>query len=344
VLKYDATVVVASKNRFLHAKSLLESLDSQITKFNLQIIVIDDGSDEDYRSLVSKRWIFEVVRNNVSVGPGRARNQGSQLAESEILIFTDDDCKPNPHWVESIISALHSGKYSAVTGPIKVHSDQHLIFRYLRSSLIGAPLEISFSKPRTNVERLRSYLQFLAGRTNADNTPRFVYASGTANLSVLRKVFREIDGFDPQYEFSGEDHDLCRKIFSLGGQGIWFSPDIEVNHTYDKKIRDSVRRAIAYSRGNELMRNKFPDKGIIIFPVPLLPLASVILIPYANYQLIFIIIFGTPLCYIRYLKQCFLEKRIEPIVYVYLQYFFESLADIEVVRFNLLKLSNRFKS
>jgi len=344
VLKYDATVVIASKNRFLHAKSLLESLDSQITKFNVQIIVIDDGSDEEYRSLVSRRWIFEVVRNNVSIGPGRARNQGSQLAEAEILIFTDDDCRPNPHWIESIISTLHSGKYLAVTGPVKVHSDKHLIFRYLRSSLTLSPLEISLSKPRTNVQRLRSYLKFLVGRTTADNAPRFVYATGTANLSVLRKVFREINGFDPRYEFSGEDHDLCRKIFSLGGQGIWFSPDIELDHIYDKKISDSIRRVLAYSRGNELMRNKFPDKGIIIFPVPLLPLASVIFIPYVNHQLIFTIIFGAPLCYIRYLKQCFLEKRIEPIVYLYIQYFFEGLSNIEVVRLYLLRLINRFKS
>jgi GT2 family glycosyltransferase len=344
VLKYDATVIIASKNRFLHAKSLLESLDSQITKFNLQIILIDDGSNEEYRSLVSRRWIFEVVRNNVSTGPGRARNQGSQLAEAEILIFTDDDCRPNPHWIESIISALHSGKYSAVTGPIKVQSDKQLIFRYLRSSLALSPLETSFSKPRTNVQRLRSYFKFFVGATTADKTARFVYATGTANLSVLRKVFREINGFDPRYEFSGEDHDLCRRIFALGGQGIWFSPDIEVDHVYDAKISDSIRRVLAYSRGNELMRNKFPDKGIIIFPLPLLSLASVIFIPYANHQLIFTIIFGSPLCYIRYLKQCFLEKRIEPIVYGYIQYFFEGLSNIEVVRFNLLRLINRFKS
>jgi len=344
VPKYDATVVIASKNRFLHAKSLVESLDSQITKFNLQIILIDDGSKEEYRSLVSKRWILKVVRNNVSIGPGRARNQGNQLAESEILIFTDDDCRPNPHWVESIISALHSGKYSAVSGPIKVHSDKHLILRYLRSSLSLSPLETPLSKPRTNVQRLRSYFKFLVGTTTADQTARFVYAVGTANLSILRKVFREINGFDSRYEFSGEDHDLCRKIFLLEGQGIWFSPDIEVDHIYDLKIRDLVRRVIAYSRGNELMRNKFPDKGIIIFPVPLFPLASVIFIPYANHQIIFIIIFGTPLCYIRYLKQCFLEKRIEPIVYAYLQYFSESLSNIEVVRLQLLKLINRFKS
>jgi GT2 family glycosyltransferase len=343
VPEYDATVVIASKNRFLHVKSLIENLDNQITKFDLQIIVIDDGSGEEYQNLESKRWILEVVRNTLSIGPGRARNQGSRLAKSEILIFTDDDCRPNPDWVQSIISTLHSGKYSAVSGPVKVHSEKHLILRYIRSSLGLAPLEISFSKPRTNVQRFRSYLKFLTGSTTADYSPRFVYAVGTANLSVLRKVFIEIDGFDPRYEFSGEDHDLCRKIFSLEHQGIWFSPDIWVSHIFDAKIKDSIRRTIAYSRGNELMREKFPDKGIIIFPIPLLPLTSVFFIPYANFQLILTAIFGIPLFYIRYLKQCFLEKRIEPIVYAYLQYFFESLSNMEVVRLNLLKLLARYR-
>jgi len=344
VFKYDATIVIASKNRYFHIKSLLESLDNQVTRFNLQIIVVDDGSEEEYRNLESKRWTLEVARNQSSIGPGCARNQGSSMAESEILIFTDDDCRPKPHWAEAIIFALHSGKYSVVTGPLNVHSDKQLLLRYLKSTLAGAPLEISFSTPRNHIQRILSYLKFLTGKTTFNNSPRFVFATGTANLSMLRKVFDEIDGFDPRYKFSGEDHDLCSRIFLLRGQGIWFSPDIEVDHVYSSKIMGTIRRTIAYSRGNELMRSKFPDKGIIIFPVPLLSLTSLILIPYISQELTLAFLFCAPLCYIRYLKQCFAERRIEPIAYAYLQFFFESLSNIEVLRFNIVKKVRRLRT
>ncbi len=49
-------------------------------------------------------------------GPASARNHGISQAEGETVLFTDADCRPNPHWIEHMLFAFDSPDVAAVMG------------------------------------------------------------------------------------------------------------------------------------------------------------------------------------------------------------------------------------
>lgn len=95
---------------------VLDSLNSQwiTTKSyeNVQVIVIDDGSDEakSVSTIKFPDYKFEVklVRHDTNNGRSAARNTGFYYSSGDIIIFLDSDCIPHPsfvgeHWIRNHI-------------------------------------------------------------------------------------------------------------------------------------------------------------------------------------------------------------------------------------------------
>jgi glycosyltransferase involved in cell wall biosynthesis len=76
-----------------------------------ELIVIDQSVDRDTALVVEplqKDPRLRYVRST-SLGSSRARNEGAALATSEILAFTDDDCRVAPDWGRRIAAVLADG-------------------------------------------------------------------------------------------------------------------------------------------------------------------------------------------------------------------------------------------
>ena len=92
------SVIIATRNRPSLFATALGSVLSQ-TCDGLEIIVVNDGSDEEYVAQyhaiieAAKRPVHfsSLVRRPNGHGAGFARNFGASLASSEYLCFLDDD-------------------------------------------------------------------------------------------------------------------------------------------------------------------------------------------------------------------------------------------------------------
>ncbi len=93
---------------------VLDSLNSQwITPQsydNVQIIVIDDGSDEATSVSTVKfpdyKFELKLVRHDTNSGRSAARNTGFYYSSGDVVIFLDSDCIPHPsfigeHWIRN---------------------------------------------------------------------------------------------------------------------------------------------------------------------------------------------------------------------------------------------------
>src|SRR5690348_14047164 len=92
------SVIIPTRRRAGPLRETLESLSGQTEK-DFEVVVVVDGEDADTRSLADSyqaafrlRWIFVPEHQ----GQASARNAGGAAAESEILIFLDDDTLPVP--------------------------------------------------------------------------------------------------------------------------------------------------------------------------------------------------------------------------------------------------------
>src|SRR5438876_7628184 len=93
------SIIIPTYNRADAILKMLDSMSKQ-TFTNFEVIISIDGSTDDTRAVVERHssdFIFKVQSFYFPNG-GRsiARNRGAERANNDLLIFYDDDCRPNP--------------------------------------------------------------------------------------------------------------------------------------------------------------------------------------------------------------------------------------------------------
>lgn len=74
-----------------------------------EVIVTDDGSDTTAEAMVRDKYPWVRWTPGPRRGPAANRNHGACLARGEWIAFTDDDCLPEPGWLEAFSQAIVPG-------------------------------------------------------------------------------------------------------------------------------------------------------------------------------------------------------------------------------------------
>lgn len=91
-------------------KSVMEQ--TQIEQYTLEIVLIDDFSDEKYTQPISgDKYIFKMIRNNENLGVGKSRQIGITHATGDYFFFLDSD----DYWYQThIYDSLNFMKINAI--------------------------------------------------------------------------------------------------------------------------------------------------------------------------------------------------------------------------------------
>lgn len=91
----------------------LESVRKYCGKYNYEIIIINDGSD-DKKSLDILNELGAtpeyIIIHQSNKGPGAARNAGCSIAKGEFLFFLDSDNKIKPEYIDKALAVLEIQK------------------------------------------------------------------------------------------------------------------------------------------------------------------------------------------------------------------------------------------
>ncbi|MGB5135690.1 MAG: glycosyltransferase [Prochlorococcaceae cyanobacterium] len=71
----------------------------------IEVIVTDDAHDPELRALLLQLYPWCHYTSGPSRGPAANRNHGARTAIGEWIVFTDDDCLPQPGWIEAFSRA-----------------------------------------------------------------------------------------------------------------------------------------------------------------------------------------------------------------------------------------------
>ena len=109
-------VIVPAHNAEETIGATLEALSQQEVAPS-EIVVVDDRSADSTAELASGGGA-RVLPTSSQLGPAEARNLGAAETSSEVLAFTDADCRPDPAWLRAALAEIEAGA-DLVTGPIE---------------------------------------------------------------------------------------------------------------------------------------------------------------------------------------------------------------------------------
>ena len=118
----DRSVLIATHNRAGHLRETLNSLASVSSDAPWEVIVVDNNSVDDTRDVVTAaaqtfpvelRYVFEPEQ-----GKAAALNAGMPQSRGDVLVFTDDDVRFEPEWLNRAVEALEESGADYVGGKV----------------------------------------------------------------------------------------------------------------------------------------------------------------------------------------------------------------------------------
>lgn len=131
------SIIVPGKNEGKHIFKLVSSLKEQTYK-NYELIIVDDGSDDDTeqicKSLKKNNLIDVFIRNEVRGGKASGANTALRVAKGDFVIHLDADSSLDRDAIEQIITPFYENpEVGAVGGNVMVRNYKETLATTLQS-------------------------------------------------------------------------------------------------------------------------------------------------------------------------------------------------------------------
>jgi glycosyltransferase involved in cell wall biosynthesis len=215
------SVAVPTRNRPDHAVACVASILENRSLVDLIVVDQSDGNDTERRLADIRDERLRYIRTETR-GVTSARNIGIEASESEVVAFTDDDCRVPPDWTDRI-AQVFAGDPEAV----------------LVCGRVRVPEEL-WAKGFT--ESFEPHERNWVGRY-----PPFGRDWGiTANMSVRREAVQRLGAFDPFLGAgsplrSGGEPDLIFRVLRAGLKVVNAS-EVVVDHLGVRPHGDAARK------------------------------------------------------------------------------------------------------
>lgn len=194
------TILVPARNEAGKIEACLQSiLDGNYPPNLLEIIVLDDFSEDETREVASKQ--FQSIRllsladylpldARFTSNKKKAISLGVSQANGELIVCTDADCIAPKNWLLHLASAFEDPEIRLVCGPVVFHQEQTLLQRFQALDFLG-----------------------MMGITGAGIWKNWHFMANGANLAYRKSAFELVNGFEGnEHLASGDDMFLVQKV------------------------------------------------------------------------------------------------------------------------------------
>ncbi len=263
----SVTIVIPSYNGKEHLALLLPSLQRlDYPPENLEIVVVDDCSQDGTGEWIQKHWssFVRYTCNEKNVGFAGTCNAGARCAQGEWVIFLNNDTHVDSYFVKGFMEVVNPSE-NIVAGAGKI--------------LDWQGQKIDFVKGTHNIfgKGFNMYAGEEYEKENWNVPYRLPFACGGAMI-IKRDIFLEVGGFDEDYFIIFEDVDLGWRL-SLQGYQTHFCPRSITYHRLHSYLKTvNLQKKVYLHEKNALMtiiKNYDEENYKKIIPVAFMLLGGV---------------------------------------------------------------------
>ena len=205
------TVIIPVRNEAENIGHLLDDLNKQ-TYTNFEVIVADDSSTDQTLAILqqyAQTANFTLrplpLSDERTASPKkRAISQSIALANGELIVTTDGDCRVGPDWLATIAAFHQKTGAKLISGPVTFTTE---------SSVFDSLQTVEFAS--------------LIGSGACTLALGWPTMCNGANLCYVKEVFAEVGGFSGvDHLASGDDEFLMHKIAARYPDGVRFLKNV----------------------------------------------------------------------------------------------------------------------
>ena len=218
---FNISVVIPVYNEAENINACLDALAAQ--KLPVHEVIVVDNNSTDSTSLIAKEYNFVKLVCESRQGVGYARDKGFRVASGDILARLDADSVVAEDWSENIAAIFESGKFQAITGPVRYYG-----FRY---------------------DKFADYFDFTVRRIAHTTMPGMPFLLGS-NMAILKNAWMNVQDNVCMSKSIHEDIDLAIHMQRYG-YNIGFCKNVKVaisSRRYHSKAKDLTAYCLALPR------------------------------------------------------------------------------------------------
>jgi cellulose synthase/poly-beta-1,6-N-acetylglucosamine synthase-like glycosyltransferase len=205
-------------------------LNQTIDRRAYEIIVVDDGSEDDTASIAADAGADVVIRA-AHGGSAAARNVGIASAKGNIILFTDADCVPSSDWIAQMVEPFNDPKVVGAKGT----------YRTRQCALMARLTQLEFEIRYQRMRRFR-YIDFI----------------DTYAAAYRKEILTTAHGFNTDY-IAAEDVELSFRLAQAGHRMV-FVPEAWVWHLHPATLGSYLRRKMRFGYWRALLYARLPEK------------------------------------------------------------------------------------
>ncbi len=226
----DATVsiIIPNKNHEKDLRLCISSILERTTYPNYEIVIVDNGSDEqsvfDYYEELKAEPRVKLCSLDIPFNYSKLNNFAARQASGEYYLLLNNDIEIlTPEWIEEMLMYVQREDVGAAGAMLYYPDDtiQHA----------GCILGIGGIAGHSHKRFPRSDAGYMGRLCYAQN----VSAVTAACMLIKASVWQEVGGLDESFQVAFNDIDLCMKIREAGYLIVW-TPHAEAYH-YESKTR-----------------------------------------------------------------------------------------------------------
>lgn len=239
-MKRKVSVVIPTYKRPKLLIDCLIALSKQtLPKEDFEVIVVSDGPDVETLNYIrpwleSANFTITFLQTSAKNGPAAARNLGWLSSKHPLIAFTDDDCQPQPEWLETFVHHYNDEEFLVFSGHTYV------------------PISDDPTDYELNIGNLQ--------------TADFI----TANCACTYKALVKVHGFDERYKAAWrEDSDLEFKFISQNIPIVKIKDAVVVHPVRQapwgisiKEQKKGIYDALLFKKFPQLYRSKIQTKPL----------------------------------------------------------------------------------
>ena len=228
----DLSIIIVCYKGWDRLNKCLNELNSfSGKKFNSEVIVVDNKSDDDTILNTEKQYSkFRFICNKVNGGYANGCNLGSRNAEGEFLLILNPDTVASESEIEKL---LYVGKQNSDYSIVSCNQ----INENGKESIVSGQFPSFFN--------LTGFLRTIFGSRKPETkkgNPEVSFPdwiSGSVML-IRNETFKKLRGMDEDFWMYFEDVDLCRRVRNINGE-IALCRNITIEHNHGGSSRINLR-------------------------------------------------------------------------------------------------------